>query len=148
MARIKKLPCYLCNILVNVDSILHCPLCHRNMCIECSNNIDMHYKDLNKKSWSSPLEKGIYRTTLEDIITAGIEEEGTFLDDTPKESIESLYAKGTEKYPMIYGHAICDKCLEDKLLTTLKEYPMETAGLLINANPPLQIVAKRRLQGE
>jgi len=84
---------------------------------------------------------------MEDIITAGLEEErGDFLEDTPKESIESLYAK--ENFPMIYGHAICDKCLEDKLLTTLKEYPMETAGLLINANPPLQNVAKRRLQGE
>jgi hypothetical protein len=107
----------------------------------------MHYKILNKRHWASTLEKDIYRTTLEDIITAGLEEErGNFLGDTPRESIESLYAK--ESFPMIYGHSICDKCLEDKLLTTLKEYPMETAGLLINANPPLQIVAKRRLQGE
>jgi hypothetical protein len=147
MSTLKKIPCHLCRVLITKESSLHCPLCHRNMCIECSSNIDMHYKILNKRHWASTLEKDIYRTTLEDIITAGLEEErGNFLGDTPRESIESLYAK--ESFPMIYGHSICDKCLEDKLLTTLKEYPMETAGLLINANPPLQIVAKRRLQGE
>lgn len=147
MPRKNKMLCHLCRALINSDSALHCPLCHRNVCIECSNSIDMYYKNLNKKPWSSSLEKGIYRTTLEDLITAGLEEErGNFLGDTPKEPIEALYAK--ENFPMIYGHSICDKCLEDRLLTTLKEYPLETAGLLINANPPLQNVAKRRLQGE
>jgi len=143
MPRKKKIPCYLCHIWMNPIGSLHCPLCHRNMCIECSNCIDTYYKDFNNRPWYSSLEKDIYRTTLEDIINARLEEENPL--DTPREPIETLYAK--EKYPGVYMDSICDQCLENKLLDTLKEYPMETAGLLINADY-LQNAAKRRLRGE
>jgi hypothetical protein len=103
----------------------------------------MYYKDFNNRLWYSSLEKDIYRTALEDIINARLEEENPL--DTPREPLETLYAK--EKYPGVYMDSICDQCLENKLLDTLKEYPMETAGLLINADY-LQNAAKRRLRGE